>query len=68
MAPNVVFLSWVRCRGGLGAGTRFSDVRPYVRPSVRATQVPPSYLDPKKRQKRFKINGLGVFLGTPLGR
>ena len=48
-----------------GAGRRPQFLRPGV---PRAGPAPPSYLDPKKRPKQFKINGLGVFLGTPLGR
>ena len=62
-APNVVFFSCVRCGGGSGAEP--ASVRPCVRASVRPAWPPP-FLDPKKRQKQFKINGLGTFDGTPL--
>ena len=47
-----------------GVGRR-AGVRASVRASVRPAWPPP-FLDPKKRQKQFKINGLGTFDGTPL--
>ena len=40
-SPNVVFFSWVRCRGGLGACPRF-----YVRPSVPRLGAPPGVITP----------------------
>ena len=44
-----------------GSGAEPASVRACVRPAW-----PPPFLDPKKRQKQFKINGLGTFDGTPL--
>ena len=68
LAPNGVFFSCVRCGGESGAQP--ASVRACVRASVRACVRPPPLLilTPQKRQKPFKINGLGVFLGSPLGR
>ena len=40
-SPNVVFFSWVRCRGGLSACPRF-----YVRPSVPRLGAPPGVTTP----------------------
>ena len=56
----------MRVGGGSGAGP--VSVRASVRASVRPSVRPRVRLDLKKRQKKFKINGLGVFLRSPLGR
>ena len=50
-------------------GGRAPSRRPSVRACVRASvrpAWPPPFVDPKKRPKAFKINGLGTFDGTPL--
>ena len=54
-SPNVVFFSWVRCRGGLGACPRFY-VRTSVRPSVPRLGAPPGVTTPGAATKWIPKN------------
>ena len=65
-SPNVVFFSWVRCRGGLGACPRF-----YVRPSVPRLGAPPGVIThfwtPKNIRNSLKQTVLALLM-APLWR